>query len=65
MKRAVMGIAGLVLASDGWILIALGYFNLGVVLPLALGARTPLYLRYNIWLREYFALLSSWVLHEY
>lgn len=31
----------------------------------ALGADTPLYLRYNIWLREYFALMSSWALREY
>lgn len=30
-----------------------------------LGAQTPLYLRYNIWLREYFALISSWALQEY
>jgi uncharacterized SAM-binding protein YcdF (DUF218 family) len=30
-----------------------------------LGADTPLYLRYNIWLREYFALVSSWALNEY
>lgn len=30
-----------------------------------LGAQTPLYLRYNIWLREYFALISSWALREY
>ena len=30
-----------------------------------LGADTPLYLRYNIWLREYFAFLSSWALNEY
>lgn len=30
-----------------------------------IGADTPLYLRYNIWLREYFALLSSWALREY
>jgi uncharacterized SAM-binding protein YcdF (DUF218 family) len=30
-----------------------------------LGADTPLYLRDNIWLREYFALVSSWALREY
>jgi len=28
-------------------------------------APTPLYLRYNAWLREYFALISGWVLREY
>ena len=30
----------------------------------AVGAPTPLYLRYNAWLREYFALASSRVLGE-
>lgn len=29
------------------------------------GADTPLYLRFNAWLREYFASISSWVLREY
>ncbi|WP_295850779.1 YdcF family protein [uncultured Xylophilus sp.] len=29
------------------------------------GAETPLYMRYNAWLREYFACLSSWVLREF
>lgn len=29
------------------------------------GAATPLYLRYNAWLREYFAAISGWVLREY
>ncbi|SOY39592.1 conserved membrane hypothetical protein [Cupriavidus taiwanensis] len=29
------------------------------------GAGTPLYLRFNAWLREYFAAISSWVLREY
>ncbi|WP_237717184.1 YdcF family protein [Cupriavidus basilensis] len=29
------------------------------------GAPTPLYLRYNAWLREYFAFISGWVLREY
>jgi uncharacterized SAM-binding protein YcdF (DUF218 family) len=29
------------------------------------GAETPLYLRYNAWLREYFAAISGWVLKEY
>ncbi|MBP0635178.1 YdcF family protein [Cupriavidus sp. AcVe19-6a] len=29
------------------------------------GAATPLYLRFNAWLREYFAAISSWVLREY
>lgn len=29
------------------------------------GAETPLYLRYNAWLREYFAAISGWVLREY
>lgn len=28
-------------------------------------AETPLYLRYNAWLREYFAFISGWVLREY
>ncbi|MGY2492009.1 YdcF family protein [Cupriavidus sp. CP313] len=29
------------------------------------GAGTPLYLRYNAWLREYFAAISGWMLREY
>jgi hypothetical protein len=32
------------------------------VLPVA--APTPLYIRYNAWLREYFAFASSWLLGE-
>lgn len=28
-------------------------------------AKTPLYTRYNAWLREYFAYLSGWILREY
>lgn len=31
----------------------------------ALGAVTPLYIRYNNWLREYFAFVSGWLLNEY
>ena len=30
-----------------------------------LGANTPLYIRYNSWLREYFAYLSGFILNEY
>ena len=29
------------------------------------GALTPLYMRYNAWLREYFAWISGWLLREY
>lgn len=29
------------------------------------GAPTPLYVRYNAWLREYFAFVSGWLLGEY
>lgn len=29
------------------------------------GAGTPLYLRFNAWLRKYFAAISSWILTEY
>jgi uncharacterized SAM-binding protein YcdF (DUF218 family) len=29
------------------------------------GASTPLYLRYNAWLREYFAVISGWILKEF
>ena len=29
------------------------------------GASTPLYLRYNAWLREYFAVSSGWILKEF
>lgn len=31
----------------------------------AVGAPTPLYVRYNAWLREYFAFISGFVLREY
>lgn len=31
----------------------------------AVGAPTPLYIRYNAWLREYFAIVSSWLLGEF
>ncbi len=30
-----------------------------------LSATTPLYTRYNAWLREYFAYISGWLLNEY
>ena len=32
---------------------------------LTLSATTPLYIRYNSWLREYFAFVSGWLLNEY
>lgn len=31
----------------------------------SVGSVTPLYVRYNSWLREYFAFVSGWVLDEY
>lgn len=31
----------------------------------SVGAVTPLYVRYNNWLREYFAFVSGWLLNEY
>jgi uncharacterized SAM-binding protein YcdF (DUF218 family) len=31
----------------------------------AVGAPMPLYVRYNAWLREYFAIASSWLLREF
>ena len=37
-----------------------GYTNIYTI-----SAPTPLYIRYNSWLREYFAFLSGWLLHEY
>lgn len=33
--------------------------------PLPYSAPTPLYIRYNSWLREYFAYVSGWLLNEY
>lgn len=44
----------------GWIARRAGYANVRVV-----GAPTPLYLRYNAWLREYFAVLAGFVLGEF
>ncbi|KGT48350.1 YdcF family protein [Acinetobacter sp. HR7] len=37
-----------------------GYSNV-----INISAETPLYIRYNAWLREYFAFLSGWLLNEY
>lgn len=31
----------------------------------AVGAMTPLYIRYHNWVREYFAFVSGWILNEY
>lgn len=44
----------------GWIARRAGYAHVNTV-----GAPTPLYVRYNAWLREYFAVLSGFVLREY
>ena len=30
-----------------------------------ISAETPLNIRYNAWLREYFAFVSGWLLREY
>lgn len=43
-----------------WIGRRAGYAHL-----LAVGAPTPLYVRYNAWLREYFAFISGFALREY
>ncbi|WP_425915547.1 YdcF family protein [Acinetobacter sp. TSRC1-2] len=32
---------------------------------ITISAPTPLYIRYNSWLREYFAFISGWLLNEY
>ena len=37
-----------------------GYTNVETV-----GVETPLHIRYNAWLREYFAMVSGWLLGEY
>jgi uncharacterized SAM-binding protein YcdF (DUF218 family) len=44
----------------GWIAQKTGWKNVTTA-----GAPTPLYMRYNAWLREYFALLSGMLLREY
>jgi uncharacterized SAM-binding protein YcdF (DUF218 family) len=44
----------------GWIAKKTGWKNVTTA-----GAPTPLYMRYNAWLREYFALLSGLLLREY
>ncbi|MDQ3059694.1 MAG: YdcF family protein [Pseudomonadota bacterium] len=44
----------------GWIAEKTGWKNVTTA-----GAPTPLYMRYNAWLREYFALLSGLLLREY
>ncbi|CAN7394546.1 YdcF family protein [Acidovorax sp. LjRoot118] len=38
--------------------------KIGYTQSVAAAAPTPLYLRYNAWLREYFATASSWILGE-
>lgn len=43
-----------------WIAGSAGYGQVSLV-----GAPTPLYVRYNAWLREYFAVLSGFVLREF
>ena len=43
-----------------WIARRAGYEQVSLV-----GAPTPLYVRYNAWLREYFAVLSGFVLREF
>ncbi len=37
----------------------------GYAQPVMVAAPTPLSIRYNAWLREYFAFMSGWVLNEY
>lgn len=37
----------------------------GYVQPVGVGAPTPLIIRFNVWLREYFAVASSWALGEW
>jgi uncharacterized SAM-binding protein YcdF (DUF218 family) len=44
----------------GWIAERAGYTRITTI-----GAPTPLYIRYNNWLREYFAVGSSWLLREF
>ena len=43
-----------------WIAQRAGYADVDTA-----GAPTPLYVRYNAWLREYFAFFSGWLLGEY
>lgn len=43
-----------------WIAERAGYGQVSLA-----GAPTPLYVRYNAWLREYFAVLSGWALREF
>jgi len=44
----------------GWIARRAGYTSITTI-----GAPTPLYIRYNDWLREYFAVASGWLLREF
>ncbi|WP_061503156.1 YdcF family protein [Ramlibacter tataouinensis] len=44
----------------GWIAERAGYARITTI-----GAPTPLYIRYNAWLREYFAVASGWLLREF
>lgn len=44
----------------GWIARRAGYYA-----AVTVGAPTPLYVRYNAWLREYFAVASGFVLREF
>jgi uncharacterized SAM-binding protein YcdF (DUF218 family) len=44
----------------GWIAAKAGWTHVHPI-----GAPTPLYMRYNAWLREYFACISGWLLGEF
>lgn len=54
-----------IVSSDFHLLRALGIARQqGMAQAVAVAAPTPLATRYNAWLREYFAMLSSWLLGE-
>lgn len=56
----------IVVTSDFHVRRALGIARkAGFSKVFGVGAGTPLYLRFNAWLREYFASISSWILREY
>ncbi|NOV25992.1 YdcF family protein [Cupriavidus necator] len=60
------GKATVVVTSDFHVRRAVGIARkAGFSEAFGVGAETPLYLRFNAWLREYFAAISSWILREY
>jgi uncharacterized SAM-binding protein YcdF (DUF218 family) len=74
LSRRLLEERGIVVARDPVELVTSDFHTLrarwiaqraGYAQPRMVGAPTPLYVRYNAWLREYFAVISGFLLGEY